>query len=535
MSGRTFSRWLPLQAGLRPDHTALDLDDGSVSYAELRRLVRGLVDVWASSSVGPLDRGDRVGLYLDKRLEAYVAVLAALDLGAVYVPVPVETPPARARRILGSCGTRHLVTTASLARALRAEGMPAAIRQVLVAGGEASCDDPLEVAWEDAVVPSAAAPGDVRKTSRVSEEDAAYMLFTSGSTGVPRGVVLSHRAGSAFVEWAVSALGIEPGDRIAGVAGIHFDLSVFDLFGSLATGATLVPLPPRLLARPREAVRWILDREITVWYSTPSTLVLLLERGGFTEHEYPSLRRLLFAGEVLLPGHLRRLLDTLPGAELYNLYGPTETNVCTFKRVERPMPTDREVPIGKACCGCEVVALDPEAGTVGEGEEGELWVRGPTLMQGYWDAPRETARALRPLDRPGPRGGRWYCTGDLVHRDSAGDYHFHGRRDQMVKVRGYRVEIGEVERALHSVPWIAELAVVAAPSGGHGLELVAWVVPTDRDAFSVLELRSHLARQLPAWMIPRRFSCRGELPRTLSGKIDRSRLKRSARALLREG
>ena len=205
------------------------------------------------------------------------------------------------------------------------------------------------------------------------EDDLAYILYTSGSTGRPKGVMLSHRNALTFVDWAVSALALRPGDRVAGVAELHFDLSTFDTFGSVAAGATLVPLPADALLRPRAVTDWMAAERISVWYSTPSTLILLLTHGGLGSRPLPALRLILFAGEVFPLKHLRRLAAALPQAELYNLYGPTETNVCSWHRcAELPAGDDATLPIGRACANTELAAMD-EAGrevAAGRGSSG---------------------------------------------------------------------------------------------------------------------------------------------------------------------
>ncbi len=277
------------------------------------------------------------------------------------------------------------------------------------------------------------------------------------------------------------------------------------------------------MLRPRELTRWIAEKEISVWYSTPSTLILMLEEGAFDARDYPHLRCILFAGEVFPTKHLRRLRRAVPGARLCNLYGPTETNVCTWHQVDELPADDREsIPIGRACANTEVVALDDAGEEAAEGEEGELWVRGPTLMLGYWGDAEKTAASLKPLPDRGP--GLWYRTGDLVHRDAGGDYHFHGRRDHMVKVRGYRVELGEVEAALYTHPNVRELAVVAVPATGHGKKLRAYVVPHDAKEHSLIQLKAHLGQSLPAYMIPAEMECLETLPKTSTGKVDRQAL-----------
>ena len=525
------------ESGGRP---ALELDAATTTYAELAETAGRLAATLRGAGLG---HRDRIGIYLPKSLASYTGIFATLEIGAAYVPLDPSAPAARIRYTAGDCGLRALITTAGLATALLEEGELDALELVIVAGDK---DVPLArlrrdlpdlpagitgLSWQQAL--------DTRPGASINpaiEQDLAYILYTSGSTGRPKGVMVSHRGALGFVEWGVEALELTRDDRVAAVAAQHFDLSVFDLFATVAAGATLVPLPEGIMLKPRELTAWIAEQEISVWYSTPSTLILLLEEGGLDTRDYPHLRCILFAGEVFPTKHLRHLRRAVPGARLANLYGPTETNVCTWHPVDELPADDREtIPIGRACANTEVKALDDAGAEVAEGEEGELWVRGPTVMLGYWGDAEKTAASLRALS-VAPEGrqrkeygpGFWYRTGDLVHRDDAGDYHFHGRRDHMVKVRGYRVELGEVEAALYTHPNIRELAVVAVPANGHGKKLRAYIVPHDPDKHSVIQLKAHLGQQLPAYMIPAEMECLEALPKTSTGKVDRQALASAA-------
>jgi amino acid adenylation domain-containing protein len=356
---------------------------------------------------------------------------------------------------------------------------------------------------------------------RGCESDLAYLLYTSGSTGSPKGVMLTHRNALAFVEWTVDRFGVRSEDRLSSHAPFHFDLSVFDLYGAAMAGASLHLMAPGEESLGASMAQFIRERDISVWYSVPSALVALADAAEPADLE--SMRVVLFAGEVFPVKHLRRLRELVPGARLANLYGPTETNVCTYFEVGEELPEgDRPLPIGRACENQEVFALDDELRPVADGRVGELWVRGPTLMKGYWGDPELTAQRLRqnPLhDRyPDPA----YGTGDLVRRLSGGAYEFLGRRDHQIKSRGYRIELGEVEAALLSHPDVREAAVVAVPEERIGHELVAYVAC--ETALESLELKRHCSRALPRYMIPASIVVERSIPHTSTGKIDRQNL-----------
>jgi acyl-CoA synthetase (AMP-forming)/AMP-acid ligase II len=271
------------------------------------------------------------------------------------------------------------------------------------------------------------------------------------------------------------------------------------------------------------ARQWCSDR-LTVWYATPSTLVLMLTRGGLEDLDLGALRVLLFAGEVFPVKYLRELMRLAPRARYANLYGPTETNVCTWLEVAKPPEDDRPLPIGKACPYDEVLVLDESLKPVPTGAAGELWVRGATVMRGYWGRPERTALALQPIEIAPGVTDLAYRTGDLVRVQGDGNLEFLGRRDHQVKTRGYRVELGEIETVLHRHPAVDEAVVLAIPDDEVTHRLRAVVVTKSGVALDEAALRQHCAESLPRYMVPEAIEFRRQLPRTSSGKVDRRAL-----------
>jgi len=339
-----------------------------------------------------------------------------------------------------------------------------------------------------------------------TEDDIAYILYTSGSTGKPKGVCISNRNALAFVEWAVSEMDIMPYDHLANHAPFHFDLSVFDLYAAFSRGASVCLIPDGSSYVPHHLVRFLVSEAITLWYSVPSVLILMMEQGALLDVEH-SLRAILFAGEPFPMKHLRRLYACWPWLRLLNLYGPTETNVCTFYPVIN-LQSDpvKPLPIGKACSGDTVWAQKEDGSLVGPGEEGELMVTGPTVMIGYWGQPAH--------------GNRPYATGDIVRLEEDDNYLYLGRKDQMVKVRGHRIEPGDIEAVLELHPQIHAAAIVVAGSGLDA-RLVAFVVLLASPTPTLLEIKRFCAERLPRYMIVDNLFVLSELPRTRNGKIDR--------------
>ena len=504
----------------RPSAIAVEDGERSMSYADLDAASNRLANALHSAGV---QRGDRVGFFLDKSLESVVAIYGILKAGAAYVPFDPQAPASRLGYIAANAGIRCLVSGVEKAaewQGLVVAGAPLETIVVLNTGEE-TVSPPVGVSLLARSDVDAFEPADPDMVQ--VHLDLAYILYTSGSTGEPKGVMLSHLNALTFVDWAVEEFGVTDTDRLSCHAPFHFDLSVFDLFAAARAAATVVLVPPETSVFPIAMTRFIQAKAITVWYSVPSILSMLTLRGGLKRGACPALRTILFAGEVFPTKYLRRLMELLPHVRLCNLYGPTETNVCTWYDVpDLPVGATEPIPIGRPIANVECYVLDEEGELVSAGETGELYVRGSTVMQGYWGDPERTARSLMPNHFAGPLSDHLYRTGDLVRLDAQGNYRFLGRRDAQVKSRGYRIELGDIEAALYSHPDIVECAVVAIPDDLVTNTLRAYVVT--RGNADTATLTKHLAARLPSYMIPDAFAFMDTLPKTSTGKVERRAL-----------
>lgn len=495
------------RAEIAPEALAVKGPDASLSYGELDRMANRFAQVLAQLGVR---RGHRVGLWLDKSSCMVAAMQGVLRLRAIYVPLDPLSPASRICTIVRDCDMQVLITTRQRSENVLSSGL--SHLQSLYMESENT-----NSLWRDLVALSDAAHLEARSEENTpfslsdvgsDENETAYILYTSGSTGKPKGVCISNRNALAFIEWALNTLKATPNDRFANHAPLHFDLSVLDLYVAFSAGASVFLIPDVVSSIPQYLVNCIIQEQLTVWYSVPSVLVLMMEYGGFLELETLPLRAILFAGEPFPLKHLKKLYQRWSQhVRMLNLYGPTETNVCTFYELTH-LPENQEdpIPIGKCCSGDRVWA-QKEDGTIAQpGEEGELMVEGPTVMVGYWGQPGQ--------------GHKPYATGDLVRLREDGNYVYLGRRDRMVKVRGHRIELDEIETALQQHQAIAEAAVVAV---GEELErrLVAFVVPATSEMPPLLDIKRHCAERLPRYMIVDEMHCVSELPRTRNGKIDR--------------
>ena len=426
--------------------------------------------------------GDAVAICMSRGLAAAAAIYAVLACGARYVPLDTGNSGERLAYIVGDAGCRCVLGEGPRPAWLSDPGVAWIDRSELA-------DTPIG----PALLPS---PSD----GDGDGEAIAAVLYTSGSTGRPKGVAVSHRAIDAFCDWMAQTFSIGQADRIASLAPFHFDLSLFDLFCAPAVGATVCFVPEALTMSPVRLGDWLQASAITTWYTVPAILGFLALKGGLEERPLPALRQILFAGEIFPTPRLARLAQVLPGVKLYNLFGPTETNVCLYWPVERAVVDAGEaIPIGVAACDAEL-RIDVASG--------ELLVRGPCLMSGYW---RGEALEL-PLDADG-----WYRTGDKVSCDANGVHRYHGRLDRMIKRSGYRIEPAEIERVINEVGNVEASVVVGLPDAAMGSRIVAVVagVGVERSAVKVA-----LDRGLPAYMRPSAVHLVDRLPKLANGKTD---------------
>ncbi|MBK4217871.1 amino acid adenylation domain-containing protein [Paracoccus caeni] len=475
------------QAAERPERPALLGHGGTQSYGDLARQALSVAALLQDQGVAP---GDPVAITLPRGPEQIAAVLGVLAAGAVYVPVSPEQPAARAARIRAAAGIRHVLTTP--AHAALAEG--AALIDIADAADHAGLLAPVSL----------------------SPDAPAYVIFTSGSTGEPKGVELSHAAALNTVADINSRFAITEDDRVLAVSALDFDLSVQDIFGTLAAGGALVLLDE---AERREATRWhdLIDaHRVSIWNSAPALLEMLLAVPG----GLPSLRLAMASGDWIALDLPARLRDRAPDCRFIAMGGATEaaiwSNLCEVDTVPDHW---RAIPYGTPLANQSYRVADARGRDCPDWVAGELWIGGAGLATGYRGDPTLSAHRFVEHD-----GARWYRTGDMGRYWPDGTLEFLGRQDMQVKVRGHRIELGEIETALEAHPAVTQAVALALGERGRQ-RLAAFIVATEDPA----DLTIHLAAHLPSHAVPPVIERLDALPLTANGKIDRKSL--AARAI----
>lgn len=474
-----------------------------VTYGELNLLVDRIAGILSAKG---LRRGQVAAMFHDKSPAAFAAMLACLRLGIIYTNLDPDSPWERLHKILGTCRPSMIINAFQempFGADLEANGFVNILHlpemQVL-AEHDTSSDYPI-----------------------IHGGSPAYIMFTSGSTGMPKGAVMSHANLLWFIAWARERFAITPDDILTNVNPIYFDNSVFDFYSAMFSGAALVPITADQVRDTRLVVRLINSAGCTIWFSVPSMLVYLLTTRALAASDFPSIRKIIFGGEGFPKTKLRQLYDMFDArAELENVYGPTEcTCICSAYTVSAADFQDMQnlAPLGLLAqnFAFEILPLDET-----DPDFGELFLRGPQVGLGYYNDPERTANVFMQNPRHSFYADPGYRTGDLVRKDASGRLHFKGRADFQIKHMGYRIELEEIEAALNTLPDVKECAVIYQQLGeglGQIIAFAATGLPVSSE-----DLLHKITGIVPRYMTPRRVIVMDLLPKNANGKIDRAAL-----------
>ena len=457
-------------------------------------------------------RGQVVCIELRKSIEAYALALACMKLGAPYAFLDPASPAERTRLMLSRCKPALIVSIR--------EGL--GDRVVLGDDVQRQALHRELAGFDDNNLP---------ETQEITGTDPAYVMFTSGSTGEPKGAVIPHQGVLHLVEWARADLQIGPADRLTNVNPIYFDNSVFDIYAGLLNGAAIVALDALQGRPPAELVAEIAEHNCTFFFAVPTLFMFLDSMRLLTPETLPSVQRFMFGGEGFPLARLRRFYEAFAGkARLINCYGPTETScICSGFDITESVfeTTDGFAPLGRLNPNFSYRILDEQARPVVPGETGELWLGGPCVGLGYINNPDETKRRF--LQDPLVTGYRsvLYRSGDLVQEDASGILRFRGRADNQVKLRGYRVELEEIDHALGAIPGVSRALAVVLPEANGSARLAA---AYSGRRLPEADLSARCRACLPAYMVPSRFIWLESIPLNPNGKADR----RAVAAMLME-
>lgn len=486
-----------------PSHTALRYPTGQIfTYSELNQRSNRLARLLLKRGI---QRGDVVGIFNNKSPDGIAVILACLKVGAVYTNLDLSSPADRLHKMLETC-------------------RPA----LLFLDHHSGVEPPrgftvLKAAELDEQFKEQSA-ADLETSARVTGADPAYIMFTSGSTGFPKGAVMSHGNVLNLIQWARGTFAITTDDRLTNVNPIYFDNSVFDLYSALFNGASLCPLTTEFTRDAAKLVAAVNELKCTLWFSVPSLLVYLLTMRALTSRDFPAMTRIGFGGEGFPKARLKELYSLFGDrAQLLNVYGPTEcTCICSSYRITAADVEEQGqlAPLGQIAPNF-AYHIDPLEAS--DPDFGELLLGGPNVGLGYYNDPERTAQSF--VQHPADSRYRdlMYRTGDLVRRGEDGNLHFCGRTDNQIKHMGYRIELEEVEAAFNSLDYVNEVGVVyqrIQEGMGQIVAFVSCAALIDRQT-----LAADVKAKLPPYMVPKRIEVMEVLPKNANGKIDRTKLR----------
>lgn len=499
---------IKFQAQNRPEAIAFRCMQKEVTYSQLHDITQKIAAKLVDAA--KVNKGDRIGILMPRCIENSYAIYSILSAGGVYVPLDPSAPIDRIGYIIDDCQIDTILTVPN--QSVLIAQLQERRELNLVIGVESTASNCIS--WDEV---TSGSPFD--QELDISVDDLAYILYTSGSTGNPKGIMHTHFSGASFANLCVDTFSLTSFDVIANHAPIFFDISTLAYFAGPRCGATTVILTDMELMFPASVAAFVKSNKVTVWYSVPLALVRMMDANVVSQNDFNTLRIVLYAGEAFAPHMLKKWMDLVPHAQVVNLFGPTETNVCTVYAIPNNPDGINALPIGRPWADTYYKMIYHEQSN--EEHVGELYIASPTLMHGYWNQEDRTKAAFVYLNSQDGVNRKYYKTGDLIRQDDDGILHFMGRIDHQVKINGYRVELSEVESVIESIKEVKEVACLVQVIENEQILVAYVVIISDIDVTSIV---SHLKTRLPRYAIPREIVLMDKLPRTVRGKINRLEL-----------
>jgi fengycin family lipopeptide synthetase B len=508
------------QAQKTPDAIAVLQGETQLTYAQLHHLSNQVANYLRTQGI---DRNHLVGIMTQRGSLMIIGILGILKAGGAYVPVDPSYPSDRIRYILNHAKVNILVTESQVCEKLQdclAEN--SSLQTLMFLDAQETLHTPLTQVNRD----NWSTAPDTTPSANNDPDDLMTVLYTSGSTGRPKGVMLNHRGYMNRLQWMQDTFQLQPGERVAQKTSFCFDISVWEIFWTLMTGATICPVDREIVLNPWDFAQWMKDMQINIMHFVPSLFGEFIGALETESHVFSDLRWLIFSGEALPLVFIQRWIDR-HGMQtgLANLYGPTEASIDVTSHIITQRPDEKittQIPIGKAIDNVYLRILDEQMQPVTPGEIGELWIGGIQLAKGYLNDSERTSDAFRVNPFSDIPGDHLYHTGDLTKELPDGSIEYHGRIDHQVKIRGFRIELGEIESVLNLHPEVREAAVLAIDYGDGQKRLLAWV--SGAKAVDQRQIKQFLNQTLPQYMIPQRVEWLPSLPKNHNGKLDRKAL-----------
>ncbi len=499
-------RLLDRAAKMYKDKTAICDYEGEITYSEYRRISLKIGTYLILKNQRGFETAPVI-VYLDKSIKCLTSFMGILYSGNPYVPVAADIPLQRLERIIENLNPQFIITDETKAEAI--SGIEMGQTRVLI------YDNLIDTDADETMV--------YKTLDRVIDTDPIYIMYTSGSTGVPKGVTVCHKGVVDYVEWTKATFGLNETDIFANQAPFYFDNSIFDIYGCLITGAKMIIIPEVLFNFQSKLPEFLRDNNVTTIFWVPTFMINVANSGTLFEVEMPTLKRALFCGEVMPNTQLNIWRKALPRITYANLYGPTEiTDVCSYYIVDRDFEDHEPLPIGKACENMRIVILDDDNKQAKVGEKGELCVIGTGVALGYWNNPEQTKKAFcqNPLNKS---YNEWlYRTGDIAYIADDGLIMYAGRKDHQIKIKGNRVELGEIETAAMCIDGINNVCAIFDEEN----ERIVLFIESELE-FKLRLVNKELLKHIPKYMLPAQIVVMKNLPHTSNDKINRVELKNS--------